>query len=102
MARAGDYSAPDAKGGTVRSCRYLAFMNARSPIVSEFATAEEQAAYGKWLAGKVAASLADDSLPVAHDEAMAQARAIIEQSKRRSVSFETLGPSTGSGPRSSG
>ena len=59
-------------------------MNARSPIVSEFATAEEQAAYEKWLAGKVAASLADDSLPVAHDEAMAQARAIVEQSKRRS------------------
>jgi hypothetical protein len=62
---------------------YLDYMNAQSSIVSEFATAEDQAAYQKWLAGKVAASLADDSPPVAHDDAMTQARAIIEQNKRR-------------------
>lgn len=58
-------------------------MNAQSPIVSEFATAEEQAAYEKWLAEKVAASLADERPPVPHDEAMSEARAIIERNKRR-------------------
>ena len=57
-------------------------MNAHSPIVSEFASDEEQAAYEKWLAAKVAASLADERPTVAHDEAMAQARSIIETSKR--------------------
>ena len=53
-------------------------MNEQSPIVSEFATAEEAAACEAWLAAKVAASLPDSQPPVAHDEAMAQARAIIE------------------------
>lgn len=53
-------------------------MNARSPIVSEFETPEQAADYEKWLTDKVAASLADDRAPVAHDEAMARARAIIE------------------------
>jgi hypothetical protein len=62
---------------------YIGAMNAQSPIVSEFATAEEQAAYEKWLAQKVAASLADERPSVAHDEAMSQARALIEQGKRR-------------------
>jgi hypothetical protein len=53
-------------------------MNVRSPIVSEFETPEQAAAYEKWLTEKVAASLADDRPPVAHDEVMARARAIIE------------------------
>jgi len=53
-------------------------MNARSPIVSEFETPEQAAAYEKWLTDKVAASLADDRPPVAHDEAMARARFIVE------------------------
>ena len=52
-------------------------MNARSPIVSEFETPEQAAAYEKWLNDKVAASLADDRPPVAHDEAMTRARGII-------------------------
>ena len=58
-------------------------MNEQSPIVSEFATAEEAAAYEIWLAAKVAASLADPRQPVAHDEAMAQARAIIKAERAR-------------------
>ncbi len=57
---------------------YIDGMNARSPIVSEFETPEQAAAYEKWLTDKVAASLADDRPPVAHDEAMARARFIIE------------------------
>ena len=58
-------------------------MNALSPIVSEFATEEEAAAYDKWLRAKVEASLADTRPPVAHDEVMAAARAIIEKARQR-------------------
>ena len=53
-------------------------MNKQSPIVSEFATEEEAAAYDAWLRQKVAASLADPRPPVPHDEVMAEMRAIIE------------------------
>jgi hypothetical protein len=53
-------------------------MNAHSPLISEFATPEEAAAYEEWLNAKVVKSLAGDRSPVAHDEAMARARAIIE------------------------
>lgn len=56
-------------------------MNDQSPIVSEFETPEQAAAYQRWLAGKVAASLADARPPVPHDEAMARARAIIKKRK---------------------
>jgi hypothetical protein len=56
-------------------------MNARSPIVSEFETPEQAAAYEKWLSEKVGASLADGRPSVAHDEAMTRARKIIK-SKR--------------------
>ena len=56
-------------------------MNDQSPIVSELETPEQAAAYESWLAGKVAASLADNRPPVSHDEAMAQARAIISKYK---------------------
>jgi hypothetical protein len=56
-------------------------MNDQSPIVSEFETPEQAAAYESWLAGKVAASLADSRQPVSHDEAMARARAIIKKQK---------------------
>jgi hypothetical protein len=56
-------------------------MNDQSPIVSEFETPEQAAAYESWLAGKVAASLADNRPPVSHDEAMARAREIIKKHK---------------------
>jgi hypothetical protein len=49
-----------------------------SPIVSEFDTPEEAAAYDAWLRAKVALSLADDRPPVPHDEAMARIRAVIK------------------------
>jgi len=58
-------------------------MNALSPIVSEFATEEEAAAYDAWLRAKVAASLADTRPPVPHDEAMARIQAIIDSHKTR-------------------
>ena len=56
-------------------------MNDHSPIVSEFETPEQAAAYEKWLNEKVAKSLADGRPSVAHDEAMGQAHAIIQAKK---------------------
>ena len=53
-------------------------MTKHSPIVSEFETPEEEAAYDAWLRAKVAASLADERPPVPHDEAMARIRAVIK------------------------
>ncbi len=58
-------------------------MNAQSPIVSEFATPEEAAAYEQWLKEKVTASLADPRPPVPHDEVMAEIRAIIAKAKQQ-------------------
>lgn len=58
-------------------------MNAYSPIVSEFGSAEEEAAYLAWLKEKVAASLADPRPPVPHDEVMAEMRAIIKKAGRK-------------------
>jgi len=53
-------------------------MNALSPIVSEFESAEQADAHDVWLRDKVAASLADSRTPVAHDEAMKRAHAILK------------------------
>ncbi|NHO58213.1 stability determinant [Acetobacter lambici] len=41
---------------------------ALSPIVSEFETVEQEAAYTAWLQAKVAISLADRRPPIPHDE----------------------------------
>jgi hypothetical protein len=58
-------------------------MNDQSPIVSEFDTPEEAAAYDKWLREKVAASLADPRPGIPHDEVMAGVQAIIDEAKAR-------------------
>ena len=58
-------------------------MNEHSPIVSEFDTREEEAAYIEWLRAKVAASLADPRPPVPHDQAMAEIRDIIAKAGTR-------------------
>ena len=62
---------------------YLSVMNARSPILSEFDTPEQAAAYEKWLRKKVAASLAEPGSGLPHDEVMAKAQAIIDEAKAR-------------------
>lgn len=54
-------------------------MNKLSPIVSEFETEEEAAAYDIWFRAKVAASLADPRPGVPHDEAMARIRKKLEE-----------------------
>ena len=58
-------------------------MNEQSPIVSEFPTDEQAAAYEKWLNEKVAKSLRDARPSVAHDEAMGRARVITKEKKSR-------------------
>jgi len=58
-------------------------MNKQSPIVSEFATEEEAAAYDAWLRHKVAASLAEREPAVPHDEVMASLQSIIDKAKAR-------------------
>ncbi|WP_301075517.1 stability determinant [Sphingomonas sp.] len=57
-------------------------MNELSPIVSEFDSEEAAEAYDAWFRAKVAASLADDQPVIAHDDAMAQVRAIIDRHDR--------------------
>ncbi|AOH83767.1 stability determinant [Sphingomonas panacis] len=52
-------------------------MTKMTPIESEFATTEDEAAYDAWFRAKVEASLADPSPPIPHDQMMAELRAII-------------------------
>jgi hypothetical protein len=55
----------------------------RDPIVSEFDSPEEEAAYDAWFRKKVEASLADKRPPVPHDEAMGRIRKTIEAARRK-------------------
>lgn len=56
-------------------------MNKYSPIVSEFESAEEEAAYDVWFREQVKLALADDSPGIPHDEVMAEMRAIVERAR---------------------
>ncbi|GBR29554.1 hypothetical protein AA0488_1764 [Kozakia baliensis NRIC 0488] len=56
---------------------------ALSPIVSEFETVEQEAAYTAWLQAKVAASLADGKPTIPHDEVMGEMEAIITAAEQR-------------------
>ncbi|OYW44546.1 MAG: hypothetical protein B7Z08_08065 [Sphingomonadales bacterium 32-68-7] len=58
-------------------------MNEYSPLISEFGSAEEEAAYNEWFRKKVEAALADPRPPVPHDEAMARVRMTLERAKAR-------------------
>jgi hypothetical protein len=58
-------------------------MNKYSPLVSEFGSAEEEAAYLKWLKKKVTESLADPRPPVPHEQVMAEIDEIIAKAKKR-------------------
>ena len=53
-----------------------------SPIVSEFETEEEAAAYDTWFRARVTASLNDPRPPVPHDEAMARIREHLEEIRK--------------------
>lgn len=58
-----------------------------SPIESEFATAEEADAHGRWFCAEVEAALSEADAPgavfVPHDEVMADMEAIIHEAERR-------------------
>jgi hypothetical protein len=58
-------------------------VNKYSPLISEFGSAEEEAAYLEWLKKKVAESLADPRPPVPHEQVMAEIDEIIAKAKKR-------------------
>ena len=58
-------------------------MNKYSPLISEFGSAEEEAAYNEWFRKKIEASLASDKPPIPHDEVMARIDRLLEEKKRR-------------------
>ena len=60
-------------------------MNKYSPIVSEFASAEEEAAYDVWYRKQVQEALDDPRPGIPHDEVMAEMRAIVEKARARSA-----------------
>lgn len=54
---------------------------ALSPIVSEFASEEQATRHDSWFRSKVRASLGDARPPIAHDELMAEADAVIAEAE---------------------
>ena len=57
-------------------------MGKLDPIISEFETEEDAAAYDIWFRAQVEAGLKDDAPTIPHDEVMAGVRAIIEGRRR--------------------
>ncbi len=57
-------------------------MGKLDPIVSEFATEEEAAAYDVWFRAQVEAALMEKGSGIPHKEAMAKIRKTIEQRSR--------------------
>ena len=55
------------------------------PIVSEFETEEEAAAYDLWFRAKVQAAIDDPGELVPHDEAMARVRETIQRVSKKSA-----------------
>lgn len=58
-------------------------MIARSPIVSEFETEEQETSYNRWFRAKVQASLANPGPGIPHDEVMARMDALIDAAERK-------------------
>jgi len=54
-----------------------------SPTKSEFATAEEAAAYDMWFREQVYQAIADPSPSISHDQVMAEMRTIIAAKRKR-------------------
>jgi hypothetical protein len=50
-----------------------------SPIVSEFASTEEEEAYDAWFRARIGARLADNAPGIPHEEVMARMQAIIDR-----------------------
>ncbi len=60
-------------------------MNKYSPLISEFGSAEEEAAYEAWLKAKVEASIADPRPSIPHDQVVAEINALLAAKKARQV-----------------
>lgn len=60
-------------------------MNRYDPIISEFGSAEEEAAYDAWYRKQVEEALADPRPCVPHDEAMARVRAKLAKARAKST-----------------
>jgi hypothetical protein len=58
-------------------------MNKYSPLVSEFGSAEEEAAYNEWFRKKVEASIADPRPSIPHDEVVAEIDALLEAKRAK-------------------
>jgi hypothetical protein len=58
-------------------------MSKYSPPLSEFGSAEEEAAYNEWFRKKIEASLADPRPSIPHDEVMAEIDALLEAKKAK-------------------
>jgi hypothetical protein len=61
-------------------------MNKYSPIVSEFESAEAEAAYEAWFRKQVQEALAEDDPGTPHDEVMAEMRAIVADARAAKAS----------------
>lgn len=57
-------------------------MGKLDPIVSEFETEEDEAAYDAWFRAQVETALASTEPNVPHEEVMARVRATIERNRR--------------------
>ncbi len=53
-------------------------MPALDPIVSEFASTEEEEAYDRWFRVKVQEALDDEHLPVPHDQVVTESLDIVQ------------------------
>lgn len=51
------------------------------PIISEFATSEEEEAYDKWFRAEVEAAMAETGPGIPHEQVMAEMQAIIDKHK---------------------
>ena len=65
-----------------RPALMLAGMGKLDPIVSEFETEEDAAAYDLWFRAQVEEALASDGPLIPHEQVMAEVRKIIEDKRR--------------------
>ena len=63
-------------------------MGKLDPIVSEFDTEEEAAAYDLWFRAQVEQALASDEPMIPHEQVMAEVRKIIEDKRRAADSLD--------------
>ncbi|PKO62980.1 MAG: hypothetical protein CVU24_01675 [Betaproteobacteria bacterium HGW-Betaproteobacteria-18] len=54
-----------------------------SPLVSEFESPEKESSYTAWLKAKIERSRSSAKPLIAHDQVMAQARAVIESKRKK-------------------